>query len=709
MSCRLPLANNILGTEISAKELILALFLLQIGSNNTLPSSSELAEESLGNLGFLASCTQLFSHFSAGFYQPLHQPMPRAAGVPWASPGLTIPMNPPFHFQPRRVGVVWHRFSAIDVEQVAWEVDVATLQEHITGITFCNLDEEWCLRCGQLADPVLLKVLRMAQLSIEYLLHCQESLGTSLAVHTQHLQAAHILLAHAQQQAEEQTVQLRGVKEESRRKQLIATHQLLQQAGPNTYCKCHLCDKAFMNNSFLQDHMQRRHAEATEEERKMKQMRQMEDEVEELKAKLQETQQQLEAEREAEKLQREQETERARQEEEGRRHLERWKEERTKLHEEIDGLRQLFLTVFKDMASRSSAMEGKLQELQAREAAESHLGTLQDDDTKEAWRWAPSWVELRGERERMAFQMKKENKTLRATASQDQRAVMDCVHQQVGALSTHLGEQPKVTKSHHWFIMRIKLFSASKPEVTQEVTKVVGDEESSDREKATPSGKQKLLEALRRNPNLLKQFRPILGEVLEEKLENVGVKRVVKGISTRTYKSLQALVRYQQQQKAEKFPSLLHLRDELVQAWGKVKRCQKPISALPRHLSVIPEAAPPTASPPRSLWSTLQTSKASSPHQGLVPRQRDSHTHNGEAFGEMPGCGGTETTQQGEILSSCELGVTQNQPAHQKTPGDSSDLETSSLEDLAGPPLVLGGPPRSPGPWGAGLPGDTWW
>ena len=38
--------------------------------------------------------------------------------------------------------------------------------------------------------------------------------------------------------------------------------------------------------------------------------------------------------------------------------------------------------------------------------------------------------------------------------------------------------------------------------------------------------KKRVLEALRRNPNLLKQFRPILEETLEEKLENMGVKRV---------------------------------------------------------------------------------------------------------------------------------------------------------------------------------------
>uniref|UniRef100_A0A8D0L053 C2H2-type domain-containing protein n=1 Tax=Strix occidentalis caurina TaxID=311401 RepID=A0A8D0L053_STROC len=230
-------------------------------------------------------------HFSA---DSLHQPVPGAAGMPGTFPGLTIPVDiPPFHFQSRRVSVDWRRFSAIDVERVAQEVDVATLQEHITSVTFCNLDGERCPHCGQPADPILLKVLRMAQLSIEYLLHCQEQLGTSLATHTQRLQAAHTELAYTQQQAAEQEVQLRGVKEENRRwKKLIAMQQVLLQ--------CHLCDKAFMNDSFLQAHMQCRHAEKT------KQVEQMEHEVEELKAELRETQQQLEVEREAEKMRREQ-------------------------------------------------------------------------------------------------------------------------------------------------------------------------------------------------------------------------------------------------------------------------------------------------------------------------------------------------------------------------------------------------------------------
>ncbi|XP_064930319.1 cilium assembly protein DZIP1L isoform X2 [Columba livia] len=523
--------------------------------------------------------------FSADTHEPV--------GMPGVSPGLVIPVDiHPFHFQPRRLSVDWRRFSAIDVERVAREVDLATLQEHITALTFCNLDGERCPHCGRPADPILLKVLRMAQLSIEYLLHCQERLGTSLATHAQHLQATRTELARGQEQAVEQAAQLRGAKEDSRRwKKLMVTQQLLLRAGPSACCKCHLCDKAFVDGSFLQAHLQRRHPEATEPERqKMKQqVEQMEAEVEELKAKLREMQQQLELQRDGEKLRREQEAERARQqEEEGRRDLERWKEEeRMKLHGEVDGLRRLFLAVFRDVASRSSAMEGKLHELQAREVATSNLGTLWDDDTDEA-RWQTwSRAELR---ERMAAQLKKENEPLHVSPSQDQWEVLDRVHQQMDALSTQLREQPKVTKSQE---KKIRLLSASKPSVTWEVTKVVTDEESSARDEAAAlAGKRRLLGALRRNPNLLKPFRPILEELLEEKLESMGVKRVAKGISTRTYRNLQALLRLQQQQKAEEFPGLLQLRDELGQAvMGKVRRCKKLSSNLPQHLSVISGSA----------------------------------------------------------------------------------------------------------------------
>ncbi|XP_031410900.1 zinc finger protein DZIP1L isoform X2 [Meleagris gallopavo] len=444
-----------------------------------------------------------------------------------APPALTIPPNT-FCFQPRRLAMDRHRLSAVDVERVAREGDVAVLQEHISNITFCNVDGERCPHCRQPADPVLLTVLRLAQLSIEYLLHCQQHLADSLAAHAQHLQDARAQLARAQGLASEQAARLRGEKEESRRwKKLVAT-QLLLQARPSGYCKgaagagrSHprsqwLCSPGF--------------AEAKKVER-------MEEEVEELKAKLHEMQQQLAAGKEAEKLRREQEEKRAHQQEaEDRRDFERWKEEeRMKLHVKMDGLRQLFFSELQDAASRSSAMEGKLQELQARAAVVSSLGTLQDDDS---------------ELERTAVQT--------------------------------------------------KLLSANKPKVTQQVTRAVVSEESSgahallrpDTADDAQSGKKRLLEALWRKPNLLKKFRRILEEALEERLESMGISRVAKGISTQTYQHLQAVLRLQQQQKVKNSPGLLHLRNELIQVvMRRVRQLKKPSIPLPRQLSIIPGTA----------------------------------------------------------------------------------------------------------------------
>uniref|UniRef100_A0A8C8SDY6 C2H2-type domain-containing protein n=1 Tax=Pelusios castaneus TaxID=367368 RepID=A0A8C8SDY6_9SAUR len=257
---------------------------------------------------------------------------------------------PAFKFQSRHNSIDWRRFSAIDVERVARELDVTTLQENIASVTFCNLDSEKCPHCQQPIDPVLLKVLKMAQLTIEYLLHSQEYLSASLALQEEQVQACLEELTQTKQQLDKQAEELKGVKEESRRrKKMIATQQLLLQAGTNNYHKCQLCDKAFMNYSYLQAHV-----EPITHGSCKKQVEQMEDEIQKLKMKLKETHTLLETEREAETQQKIRQRE-----EEGRRESERWKEEeRTKFQKEVDGLRQLFLTEFKDIASKNSALEG---------------------------------------------------------------------------------------------------------------------------------------------------------------------------------------------------------------------------------------------------------------------------------------------------------------------------------------------------------------
>lgn len=155
----------------------------------------------------------------------------------FSSPLFETYTLPTFKFQPRCESIDWRRISALDVDRVAQELDVATLQENITGVTFCNLNQEVCSRCGQPVDPVLLKVLRLAQLIIEYLLHCQDCLSASVAQLEARLQASLGQQKRGQQELGRQADELKGVREESRRRRkMISTlQQLLMQTGAHNY------------------------------------------------------------------------------------------------------------------------------------------------------------------------------------------------------------------------------------------------------------------------------------------------------------------------------------------------------------------------------------------------------------------------------------------------------------------------------------------
>lgn len=97
---------------------------------------------------------------------------------------------PPFKFRPRRESVDWRRIGAVDVERLVSELDVDTLQEHVTAVTFCSVEGERCQRCQNPVDPALVKLFRLAQLTVEWLLHCQGYLALNLRAAEERLAAA---------------------------------------------------------------------------------------------------------------------------------------------------------------------------------------------------------------------------------------------------------------------------------------------------------------------------------------------------------------------------------------------------------------------------------------------------------------------------------------------------------------------------------------
>uniref|UniRef100_A0A8C6S5N0 Cilium assembly protein DZIP1 N-terminal domain-containing protein n=1 Tax=Neogobius melanostomus TaxID=47308 RepID=A0A8C6S5N0_9GOBI len=171
------------------------------------------------------------THSSAGIPSLLNSPLSQQLNghcAPGMTPSCCVSTAPPFRFRPRRESVDWRRIIAVDIDAVVSQIDVDALQEHITAVTFCSLDSERCPLCRSPVDPALIKLLRLAQLSVEWLLHCQEFLTLNLHSMEARLEAAgkdreQLLAQH--KALEEKIKMLNG--ELKQRKKLIRNQQLL--------------------------------------------------------------------------------------------------------------------------------------------------------------------------------------------------------------------------------------------------------------------------------------------------------------------------------------------------------------------------------------------------------------------------------------------------------------------------------------------------
>ncbi|XP_073432610.1 cilium assembly protein DZIP1L isoform X2 [Dendrobates tinctorius] len=487
-----------------------------------------------------------------------------------------------FRFRPRKDLIDWRRFSAIDVDRVAYELDIPTLQETVSTVTFCNLDNEKCPYCQQPVDPVLLKVLKLAQMTIEYLLQCQEFLCNNVAQLEDQVQKAVDEHQKTKDDMAKQGEELRKVKEENKiRKKLFEAQQTMFKAEANNYHKCQLCDKAFMTYYHLQEHHKRRHPEAAEfDKQKKRQVDDIQEGIQELKNTLVKTQSQLEKEREMEHQRRIQELEEARRKEETMmRDFERWKEEeRVKLQNEMDKLRQQLASQFEDITLKNTA---RFQDMESKMSVTSNLGELLDEeDRQERQRIQRDLLNMKEELEKQRTDWKRkikdmktihniereelisENKRLKASLSSDQKARDEQFESSMQTLQSTIKSQGKVIKSQE---KKIRELSTSRefteaPQVAQVVlpvgeAKPEASEESSNDDESLHHRIQ-TIETMRKDPNFAKKFRPILKQTLLEKLESMGVKKGSKGISLSIYKELRSVLAKQYQQKVKKWPEI---------------------------------------------------------------------------------------------------------------------------------------------------------
>ncbi|XP_041728474.2 zinc finger protein Dzip1 isoform X2 [Coregonus clupeaformis] len=539
------------------------------------------------------------THSSAGIPSLLNSPLSQPSSSSRCPPAPAMSAStsttiPPFKFRPRRESVDWRRISVVDVDLVASELDFQTLQEHITGVTFCNVEGERCVRCQSPVDPALLKLFRLAQLTVEYLLHSQEYLTLSLGAAEERLQTQarehQQLLAQQQKQAD----QAKALKTElKQRKKIIA---LNQQAMINM-TNCH------------KNHMQRRHPDEydsqlrTGNQRKVKSIAD-EEEISRLKGQLSKTTSELESQKQALLAKASQERDQQSMHQDWMRKLERWKEEE---HRKIEEMRDGFRREIEMLHNQNALLQQKV-DLQRtnpeRRPSPAPQQTDQDMDEKNKFVVQKMDQKHRKLEERFTSKIEKmkANHESEKNQWQDQFSRLESSVVEWQQQSQREKEESGQRLQERDLIIlsqreQIKHMSSNPPTKVVEVPviitapapepkpkRVVNEqppsapkldpiEELSEEDKDWSSVSEKkpvvkkqpspVTSVLRKNPNIKRELRPALEQALLEKLESLGVKPGLRGLRGSEYSDIMAKVRSERESAARDIPDYWRHREDV--------------------------------------------------------------------------------------------------------------------------------------------------
>ncbi|XP_048835249.1 cilium assembly protein DZIP1 isoform X2 [Brienomyrus brachyistius] len=552
---------------------------------------------------------------SVGMSSLLNSPQsqPSSGAQCRVSATLGPPAMPVFKFRPRRESVDWRRISAIDVERVASELDFHTLQEQISSITFCNVEHERCPHCQGPMDPVLLKLFRLAQFTLEYLLHSQEYLTLSLQAAEDRLQASGLEREQLQRQLQKRADDIKSMKEElKQRKKIISSQQSMINAGMGSYHKCQHCDKAFMNYSFLQSHMQRRHPEEYDikllsENQKKVQSLKLQEEINKLREQLTLTRSQLETQQTYITKASQEQSQRSK-EEEMLKTLERWKEEEKERQKmQMEEMRLMFLKEAKELSAKNALLQSQVSEMEESsqkmrvnilalqeekvqltgtfgEKHQQDVQKLQQQLKKQEDRWASRMQKLQDSHDKERNQLLDDVHRVRHSASgeeernrkrmeeldwklQEQRELIMSQREQMKKLTapppTRAAEQtvvssvpePKPKSQAH-----DQSASVHKLDPIEELSEE--DKDSSISEKKAEMTRQSSISILRKNPNIKKELRPILEQTLAEKLEALGIQPANR-LSNGELKNALAKVSSEREKREGRFPECRKVREDL--------------------------------------------------------------------------------------------------------------------------------------------------
>lgn len=137
-----------------------------------------------------------------------------------------------FFFEQRRGKLDIRSISQVDIERIIVTTDIDSIQNLLENLTFCKLELN---DINNLGDPLVLKLFRLCQLTIEYLLYSQEEILeklTNLATKYSNLKVSIKKKNKQIVELEESTLQWKK-QAESKQKKVEVLESLLRQASNN--------------------------------------------------------------------------------------------------------------------------------------------------------------------------------------------------------------------------------------------------------------------------------------------------------------------------------------------------------------------------------------------------------------------------------------------------------------------------------------------
>nr|XP_022339431.1 zinc finger protein Dzip1-like isoform X2 [Crassostrea virginica] len=525
-----------------------------------------------------------------------------------------------FAFRKRYERIDWRRIASVDVDQVARTLDFSALQENIMNLTFCNIEAELDVR---MVDPNFIKLFKLAQLTIEYLLHSQEYLTGVVSNMEEKIKKEEEDHAETKAQLEKVKKELADTKKEShKRKKLLMAQQQLIHAGSGSYNKCPFCPKAFLNSSFLQSHLNRRHNDFSAKAASVAMgAEQSTGQIPQVVKETKEIFQQFQLQKEHAQTVHDVSTPKSPQTT-AKMEVINVREEDKK---EIEKVKEMFMKELQAMNEKYQSSERAMMEMEQRYSKKSNLGDLQDDVDNERELLRQQKEEVAMLKEQLERQLR--NPSLESstrTSEMDRRSRREDRGRGAAASPERItprGGQPSGVEVPTKLMMEPSDDDDEDTELKSgRGTGSFGRESMHSTMDSFRSGELTLrttqfLEELRKNPTL-KLMRDELISLLQDSLDKIGIPPETRGIPDDLLISKLALLKQRRQTTIQKYPIFTEFR----------KQCNAHADLLARERLKEQKRSPPPPSggrsgiPPRAINNNSMTASGTSSPVRSVPQ-----------------------------------------------------------------------------------------